>query len=436
MSPPLIVQKYGGTTVGSIDKMKAIAGHIVATRRQGFDLVVVVSAMDKTTDRLVDLAREMTADPERRELDLLVATGEITSMALLAMALRDLGEPAISLSGGQCGILTNDVHSNARILEIDTTRLRQELAQGSIVVVAGYQGVNALGELTTLGRGGSDTTATALAAALGADSCQIFTDVDAVYSADPRIVETARPLSELSGAEMEEMAWHGAQVVKAEAVEFAKSNAVDFEVLSPYGEISGTRVRMEPKDGALATPRRFVPRRPAVAGVTGREDLIRLRGNAGALGFPGLRDEVFDLVANYDLVFGKLDHDAGAFDLLLSDQEIPEPKELLRQMEQRFGDAVSPTGDLGAVSLIGFGIGSRPAAFLEAFRVLEDADIEVRGSFTGRESLSFLVAAAQVRDGMHTLHQRYIESQEPPTSAKDFEAKVPEKSPERIPSLA
>ena len=413
MSPPLIVQKYGGTSLASTQKIRAVARGIVETRRLGNDLVVVTSAMDQTTDQLMDLARSVTLDPHRRELDMLLATGEITAMALLAIALSDLGERSISLSGAQAGILTNRVHANARILGIETSRLRRELAAGAIVVVAGFQGVDDQGELTTLGRGGSDTTATALAAALEADRCQIFTDVDAVYSADPRIVDGAQPLSELASSEMEEMAWHGAQVLKAEAVEFAKSNGVNFEVLSPYGQGAGTRIRTGASD-----PQLFAPKKPAVAGVAGRRDLIRLHGEASAQSASASPqeisrrvDEAFRLVEDYDLIFGRLDHNAASFDLLLSDLEIPDTQKLMQKLAQCCGEGLSLTDDLGAVSLIGFGIGSRPGSFLEAFRNLETAGIEVLGSFTGRESLSFLVDRDQVHQGMRALHRIYIEQQ-------------------------
>ena len=191
----LVVQKYGGTSVLSTEKIKAVASKVVATKRQGCDVVAVVSAMGHTTDRLLAMAREVADDPHRRELDLLLSTGELTSTALLAMAVRSLGEEAVALTGGQCGIVTNDVHTNARILRIHTARLREELERGAVVVVAGFQGVSSEGEVTTLGRGGSDTTATALAAALQADACQIFTDVDCVYSADPRLVAAAQPIA-------------------------------------------------------------------------------------------------------------------------------------------------------------------------------------------------------------------------------------------------
>ncbi|HYO11904.1 MAG TPA: aspartate kinase [Thermoanaerobaculia bacterium] len=401
----LIVQKYGGTSVATTEKISAVARRVVAAKREGTDVVVVVSAMGHTTDRLLGMAREVAEDPHRRELDVLLSTGEITSTALLAMAIRNLGEKAVSMTGAQCGIITNDVHTNARIVRIHTERIRQELARGAVVVAAGFQGVSPSGEVTTLGRGGSDTTATALAAALGADACQIFTDVDCVYSADPRVVSSAQPLAELHSVEMQEMAWHGAQVMKAEAVEFASSNGVDFEIRSSWNGGSGSRIRTCGFNGG-ETP--WTPRRPEVAGVTGRTDLLRLSFAGAGLGTDALRD-FFHRISSFDLVFGRYDRAYGSVGLLLSTLEIPNPEPLRRDLDERFAGAVSMETGLGAVSLIGFGLGSRPAALFDALRVLGEAGFEVLDSFTGRESLSLLMDEAGVQDGVRVLHRAFVE---------------------------
>lgn len=400
----LIVQKYGGTSVGTTENIKAVARKVVATKQRGCSVVVVVSAMGKTTDELSALAREMSSSPKRRELDMLLTTGEQTSIALLVMAIQALGEDAVSLTGGQCGIVTNTVHANARILRIHTARLRRELERGAIVVVAGFQGVSEAGDITTLGRGGSDTTAAALAAALDAEACQIFTDVESVYSADPRVL-AGRAIDEIHCEEMQEMAWHGAQVLKAEAVEFAKTNAVELEVRSTFGGGQGTRVRVD-IPGPESTV--FSPHRPAVAGVTGRSDLVRLTGHHSALE-PGEWDAFFDRIAGFDLVFGAAGDGAGV-DLLLSTQEIPNLEEFYVELGSRFHGAVTVDTGLGAVSLIGFGIGSRPKALKDALRVLRDAGFEVIQSFSGRESLSFLVDKARVPEGIRVLHRAFVES--------------------------
>jgi aspartate kinase len=405
----LIVQKYGGTSVATVEKIRAVARKVVETKRQGSELVVVLSAMGRTTDQLLDLARQVAEDPHRRELDVLLSTGELTSISLLAMAIRDLGEEAISLTGGQCGIITNDVHTNARILRIHAFRLRQEIAREAIVVVAGFQGVGPDGEITTLGRGGSDTSATALAAALNADACQIFTDVDCVYSADPRLVPAAQPLPELCCEEVQEMAWHGAQVMKAEAVEFAKSNGVSFEIASTFGGAPGSHVRSDAEQDV------FVPRRPEVAGVTGRTDLQRFSFARSAMSAVDRRN-FFQQISGYDLVFGRLEHASGTLHLLLSTLEIPNPDQLFRDLDQRFSGRVSVAGDLGAVSLVGFGLGSRPAAFFDALGVLEDAGFEVLESFSGRESLTFVIEASRVQEGIRVLHRSFVEGKPCPAS--------------------
>jgi len=402
MGRRLIVQKYGGTSVASSEKITAVARKVIAAKRQGSDVVVVVSAMGRTTDQLFGLARQVAEDPHRRELDLLLSTGEVAAVSLLAIAIRNLGVEAVALTGGQCGIVTNDVHTNARILRIHLDRLRRELARGAVVVVAGFQGESPEGEITTLGRGGSDTTATALAAALGADACQIFTDVDCVYSADPQLVPTAQPLLELSADEMQEMAWHGAKVMKAEAVEFAKGNGVSFEILSTFSGMPGSRIRVDAGQDV------FVPRRPEVAGVSGRTDLLRLSFASAAASAADRRD-FFRQISGYDLVFGRLESAGGVFHLLLSTLEIPNPDPFLKDLEARFAGAVSGAGGLGAVSLIGFGLGSRPAALVDALEVLEDAGLEVFDSFTGRESLSFVIAASRMREGILELHRSFVD---------------------------
>ena len=223
---PVVVQKYGGSSVADPDKLLAVARRVVATRESGKDVVVVVSAMGRTTDELLEQARRIAADPSGRELDMLLSVGERITMSLLCMAIQSLGHEAISFTGSQCGIITNDAHSRARIIEVRPVRIQDELARDRIVVVAGYQGVSYKREITTLGRGGSDTTAVALAAALGAEYCEICSDVDGVCSADPNVVSEARRIAELGYEQMQEMATSGARVLAADAVEFAKNQGI------------------------------------------------------------------------------------------------------------------------------------------------------------------------------------------------------------------
>src|SRR6266542_6313905 len=241
----LIVQKYGGTSVANTDRIKNVAARVAAYRARGEQIVVVVSAMSGVTDNLIKLAREIMALPSEREMDVLLATGEQTTIALTAMALHALGLQAVSLTGAQAGILTDGVHTKAKIQNITPKRIHQHLDGGSVVIVAGFQGQTPDGHITTLGRGGSDLTAIALAAALEADLCQIYTDVDGVYTADPRIVPTARKLAEISYDEMLELAGLGAKVMQSRSVEFAKKFGVVFEVRSSLNDNPGTIVKEE-----------------------------------------------------------------------------------------------------------------------------------------------------------------------------------------------
>ncbi len=243
---PIIVQKFGGSSVADVAGIRRVAAHAVATRRSGKRVVVVVSAMGKTTDQLVQLAHEVTPTPDRRELDMLLTAGERISMAILAMAIRDLGEPATSMTGSQCGIITNDAPGGARIVEVRAFRVQDALDAGQIVIVAGFQGVSWKKEVTTLGRGGSDTTAVALAAALSAEACEIYSDVDGVYSADPRKVTDARRLDELGHDEMLAMARAGAKVLGADAVAWARLHDVALYARATDGRPGETIVRLNP----------------------------------------------------------------------------------------------------------------------------------------------------------------------------------------------
>ena len=241
----VIVQKFGGSSVADVERIRKVAGQVATRRAEGHQMVVVVSAMGDTTDELLTLAKRMSSDPPRRELDMLLTCGERISMALLSMALHEQGVPAISFTGSQSGIITDDAHSQARIVEVRPVRIREELEKGRVVIVAGYQGVSRNREVTTLGRGGSDTTAVALAAALGAEVCEILSDVDGVYSADPRVVPEARKLERLDYDTMQEMAAAGARVLNAQAVEFARGAGIVLHAGLAHGAGTGTRVTSE-----------------------------------------------------------------------------------------------------------------------------------------------------------------------------------------------
>ncbi|HKC10681.1 MAG TPA: aspartate kinase, partial [Vicinamibacteria bacterium] len=246
----VVVQKYGGSSVADVERIRQVADRIAATRATGKDVVVVVSAMGDTTDELLSLARRISPSPARRELDMLLSAGERISMALLSMALNARSVPAVSFTGSQSGIITNDAHTNARIVEVRPYRVQDELARGKVVIVAGYQGVSYKREVTTLGRGGSDTTAVALAAALDAEACEIYSDVDGVYSADPRLVPEARRLDEISYPEMQELAEAGARVLNAQAVEFAKERGIALYARASAGGPGETVIRRGPPRAA------------------------------------------------------------------------------------------------------------------------------------------------------------------------------------------
>ena len=239
----IVVQKYGGSSVADVQKLRQVADRIMRTRQQGHDVVVVVSAMGDTTDDLLAMAKQVSPNPERRELDMLLTAGERISMALLSIAIRELGGDAISFTGSQSGIITNDRHVDARIIEVRPFRVQDELARGKIVVIAGFQGVSYRREITTLGRGGSDTTAVAMAAAVGAEYCEICSDVDGVYSADPRVVPDARRIGTLSYEETQEMAESGAKVLNAQAVEFAKEKGIAIYARATNGPLPGVQIR-------------------------------------------------------------------------------------------------------------------------------------------------------------------------------------------------
>src|SRR4249919_217863 len=260
----IVVQKYGGSSVADVARMKQVAERVMRTRRQGHDVVVVVSAMGDTTDELLSLAKQVSPNPDRRELDMLLTAGERISMALLSMAIRELGGDAISFTGSQSGIITNDRHIDARIIEVRPVRVQDELANGRIVVIAGYQGVSYRRDVTTLGRGGSDTTAVAMAAALGAEYCEICSDVDGVYTADPRVVSAAQRIPALSYEETQELAESGAKVLNAQAVEFAKEAGIAIYARATRG-------------GKETVVRKYPPRSPGrVVGVASETGLIAL----------------------------------------------------------------------------------------------------------------------------------------------------------------
>jgi aspartate kinase len=345
---PIVVQKYGGSSVADVDRIRRVAQRVVATRERGVQVCVVVSAMGKTTDQLLALARQVAPAPPRRELDMLLTCGERISMALLSMAVSELGHEAISLTGSQSGIMTNDRHSGARIIEVRPVRVQDELERGRIVIVAGFQGVSYKREITTLGRGGSDTTAVALAAALGADYCEICSDVDGVYTADPNIVDSARLLDAIGCDQMEELAAHGARVLHAAAIEFARRSGIALYARATARDDGGTRI-----GGATGGVGAGAPAATPV-GVTGQRKLVRL-----ALAGDGAAARLLAaLGAAGAAVLHLRGSDPASAVLALDD--LPDWAAVRRQLDAALGSDLVIEEDLASVSAVGDGLGSDP----------------------------------------------------------------------------
>lgn len=377
----VVVQKFGGSSVADVPKLERVAEKVVATRRSGVDVVVVISAMGKTTDQLLALAHEVDANPPRRELDMLLTTGERVSMALLSMAIQKRGQDAISFTGSQSGIMTNDRHFDARIIEVRPWRIEDELARGRVVIVAGYQGMSYRREITTLGRGGSDTTAIALAAALGADRAEIYSDVDGVYSADPRVVPEAKHLPELTYEQMQEMAEAGAKVLNSTAVEFAKRARIAIHARSTFQDGRQTVVH----DSASGD---------APPAVVGRKDLARVRVPA-----PGLEDAL-RVAGELGLSVRESALDGAEAHLVVTTGS-PDWSASRGALEAR-GLVVEP--DLGAVTVVARELGSRPGAMAAAMGALARAGISLRGAQTAPLRWTGLVAAAEVDDAVRAVH--------------------------------
>lgn len=398
------MQKFGGSSVSTIERIKRVAARIARTRRAGWDVVVVVSAMGKTTDELVAKARTVSTSPEPREMDMLLTSGERISMSLLAMAVREEGIDAVSLTGSQSGILTNDVHTNARIIEVRPFRIEDELERGNVVIVAGFQGASYRREVTTLGRGGSDTTAVALAAALEANHCDIFSDVDGVYSADPRVVDDAVRLDQLCYEEMQELARQGARVLNAQAVEFARRHQIAIYARSTFGTDNHTKV--ERADDAPKERLRQLDAH-GVTGVTGRKDLLRVLCEGPCCG--DCAEDVLRALERCDVLSSGVEPHRNRFDIVVATENIADPAGFAHELEDRFANAhLRVAGGLGSVSAVGLGVGNKPTALLEALTALSERKIDVVTSFTSREALTCLVAVDDVDNAVKTIHDLFL----------------------------
>lgn len=398
----LVVQKFGGTSVADSDRIRAVADHVARTRRGGDEVVVVVSAMGKTTDDLVRLAADVSATRPAREVDMLLSSGERISMSLLCMALADVGVEARSFTGSQAGIITDTVHTRAKILEIRGDRLREALAEGAVPVVAGFQGVSSTREVTTLGRGGSDTTAVALAAALGAEVCEIFTDVPGVFSADPRIVPEARKLGRLSYKEMLEIAASGGRVLALRSVEFARNHHVPLHVRSSFTWEVGTRV--EEEDAAME--------QALVTAVT--HDVSEAKVTVtGVPDRPGLAARLFRALAdrniNVDMIVQNTSlHGTTDISFTVPGVDLAVSTEVAESLVAELGaTGVTSDADVARVSLVGAGMKTHPGVTALTFETLADAGINIEMISTSSIRISCMVRADAAEEAVRALHAAF-----------------------------
>ncbi|MEE8337158.1 MAG: aspartate kinase [Dehalococcoidia bacterium] len=400
---PLVVQKYGGSSVADADRIRHVAKRIATRAEAGNRVIAVVSAMGDTTNELIALAQQISGSPPQREMDVLLATGEARSSALLSMALDGLGHPAVSLSGAQAGIQTDTVYGRARIADIKTARIERELERGRIVIVAGFQGVSEDFDVTTLGRGASDTTAIAIAAALGADACEIYTDVAGVYSADPRICPAARPLRDIGYDEMLELATTGARVMHARAVEIAALYDVEVLVTSSFDDSApGTLIRRETQM-EQADKVRGVAHQSHVAKVTVRRVPDR----------PGIAADLFEPLAQAGVSVDTIVQNASVEDLtdLTFTVDRADVEQAVQVVEGILGkiDAaeVISDPDLGSVSIVGTGMATTPGYAARMFRALYEQGINIELISTSEIRITAIVSAGQVERAVNALHEAF-----------------------------
>lgn len=398
----LIVQKFGGTSVGDAKKIQRVANRVIEEKERGNNVVVVVSAMGQSTDHLVDLAKGISSQPNRREMDMLLTTGEQITISLLAMALTERGYPAISLTGWQAGIKTEPVHGNARIIGIDTERVEKELAESTIVVVAGFQGITEDGAISTLGRGGSDTTAVALAAALKADKCEIFTDVTGVFTTDPRYVKDARKLLSVSYDEMLELAHLGAGVLHPRAVEFAKNYQIQLEVRSSTEKEAGTIIEEE-----AAMEQSLV-----VRGVAFEDNITRVTVIGMPNSLTGLSIIFTELAKNHinvDIIIqSTLAEQLTNLSFSIKNEDLSETIRVLEDSKKKLNyERIESEAGLAKVSIVGSGMVSNPGVAAEMFEVLAENNINVKMVSTSEIKVSTVVDHEEMIHAVKVLHEAF-----------------------------
>jgi len=405
----IIVQKYGGTSVGSIERIRTVATKVKGWHEQGHQVVVVVSAMSGETNRLIGLAREIDPAPSAREMDVLVSTGEQVTTALLSMALNKRGVKAKSYNGSQVRILTDDAHTKARIKEIDDKRLHADLAAGYTSVVAGFQGVDEHGNITTLGRGGSDTTAVALAAALKADECQIYTDVDGVYTTDPRMVDGARRLDRITFEEMLEMASMGSKVLQIRAVEFAGKYQVPLRVLHSFEEGPGTLITLEDAD-QMETP--------TIAGIAFNRDEAKLTV-VGVPDMPGVAYRILGPIGEANIEVDVIVQNAGDdghtdFSFTVSRLDLPRAEEVLKEVATAINAReVRSDRKIAKVSVVGVGMRSHAGVASQMFAALADVGVNIQMITTSEIKISVIIEEKYLELAVRALHSSFGLDKEP-----------------------
>jgi aspartate kinase len=398
----LVVQKFGGTSVAGPERLKAVAQRLVAAHEQGHDVVGVLSAMGQTTDELISLAHEVSPQPHVREMDMLLSVGERISCALAAMAINDLGHDAISLTGSQAGIVTDVAHGRAKILEVRASRIKEALARKAIVLVAGFQGVSTQFEVTTLGRGGSDATAVALAAALEADVCEIYTDVDGIYTADPRIVSNARKLAALSFEEMLELSSSGAKVLMLRSVEFARNHGVRIHVRSSF----------KPDEGTWVVSQEELMEQAIISGIahdTSEAEVTIL----SVPDRPGVAALVFGALAeagvNVDMIVQNVSAD-GATDIsfTLPKDDVARAEGILQPLVEEVGaKGLAHDPNVAKISLVGAGMRSHPGVAAGMFAALAEAGVNIGIISTSAIRISCVVPASDVERAVQAVHERF-----------------------------
>ena len=407
----IIVQKFGGTSVANSEKILAAARKAIRARKEGHQVVVVVSAMGQNTDLLIELAKQITDEPPAREMDMLLSTGEQVSVALMAMAIDSLGYEAISMTGGQLGIRTDSTYTKARIQSISTDRIRRALEEGKIVIAAGFQGIDESANITTLGRGGSDTTAVALAAALKADSCEIYTGVDGVYTTDPRVVPEARQMARISYDEMLELASAGAGVMHNRSIEFARKFGVPVHVRSSFSDRPGTMISADPESGEQSVCGAAMLKHEARVTVEGVPDR------------PGAAMTIFSKVANKNIAMDMIVQNVGergAADISFTvpRDELPATlKAVERGVQELSAGGYSYDDDVAKISVVGLGMATQPGVAEMMFRSLAERGINILMISTSEIKISVVVAREFAQEALRTVHEAFELEKQPPQSS-------------------